>query len=140
VLQNGRAICFMHPVFTHYHANAPLWVKRVVITAVRQLLPEPLLVLGAPSSTIAAVNQQAAEKRWVLHLLHYIPERRGADFDVIEDVIPIADVKVRLRTEKAVKRVVRAPQGEPLGHRQEGVYAAFTLPKLEGHQMIALEF
>lgn len=140
VLQNGRAIYFMHPVFTQYHQNAPLWVKRVVINAVRQLLPEPVLVLGAPSSTIAALNQQNAENRWVLHLLHYIPERRGTDFDVIEDVIPIADVRVRVRTEKAVKRVVRAPQGDPLEHRQEGMYTAFTLPRLEGHQMIAVEF
>jgi hypothetical protein len=140
IVQNGRCIYFMHPVFTQYQANAPLWVKRLVVNAIRRLLPEPLIVLGAPSSTIATLNQQPAENRWVLHLLHYIPERRGTDFDVIEDIIPVADLKVRVRTEKPVKQVLRVPQREPLEFQQDGVYAAFTLPKLEGHQMIALQF
>jgi len=140
VLQNGRAIYFMHPVFTQYHTNAPLWVKRLVMNAIRRLLPEPLVELGAPSSTIVTLNRQEAENRWVLHLLHYIPERRGVAFDVIEDVIPIFDVRLRVRTAKPVKQVRTAPEGQPLAFRQEGPYVAFTLPKLLGHQMIAIEF
>lgn len=140
VLQNGRAIYFMHPVFSQYHANAPLWVKRLVVNAIRRLLPEPLVEVAAPSSTIAALNRQDAQNRWVLHLLHYIPERRGTAFDVIEDVIPIANVRLRVRTPKPPRRLLTAPQGQPLDFRQEGAHTAFTLPQLEGHQMIALEF
>ena len=139
-LQNGRAIYFMHPVFTQYQANAPLWVKRLVANAIRRLLPEPLVEHSGPSSAIATLNQQTAENRWVLHLLHYIPERRGAAFDVIEDVIPLADIRVRVRTGKPVKQVRAVPQGQSLEFRQEGAYAAVTLPKLLGHQMIAFEF
>lgn len=74
----------------------------------------------------------------MLHLLHYIPERRGTAFDVIEDIIPLADVAVRVRTGKAVKQVRAVPQGQDLPFRQEGPYVAFTLPRLVGHQMIAI--
>jgi hypothetical protein len=138
VVQNGRSIYFMHPVFSQYQTNAPLWVKRLVVNAIRRLLPEPAVELGAPSSTIAALNQQAAEKRLVLHLLHYIPERRGTAFDVIEDVIPVADVRVRVRTGAAARRVLSVPQGQSIDFRQEGAYVAFVLPKLVGHQMIEI--
>jgi hypothetical protein len=110
------------------------------VNAIRRLLPEPLVDIVAPSSTIATLNQQAAENRWVLHLLHYIPERRGAAFDVIEDVIPIADIRVRVRTGKAVRQVRAVPQDQALEFRQEGAYASLVLPKLVGHQMLAFEF
>jgi hypothetical protein len=139
VLQNGRTIYFMHPVFTQYQTNAALWVKRLVANAIQRLLSEPLVKLDAPSSTIATLSEQASEKRWVLHLLHYIPERRGTAFDVIEDVIPLADIKVRVRTDKPIRQVLAVPQGQALKFQQEGAYVAFTLPRLMGHQMISLE-
>lgn len=110
------------------------------MNAIRRPLPEPLVEHTGPSSTIATLSQQAAENRWVLHLLHYIPERRGSAFDVIEDVIPLADLRVRVRTGKPAKQVRAVPQGQPLEYRQDGAYVAFALPKLAGHQMVALEF
>jgi len=140
VVQKGRCIYFMHPVFTQYHANAPLWVKRLVRNALGRLLAEPLVQMKAPSSTIAALSSQPAQNRWVLHLLHYIPERRGTAFDVIEDVIPLADLALKVRTGRAVKAVRTVPQGGELVARQEGAYTVFTLPKLLGHQMIELSF
>ncbi len=140
VLRRGRAIYFMHPVFTQYQGNAPRWVKRLVVNAVRMLLPEPLVRLEAPSSALVSINEQPRENRWVVHLLHYIPERRGREFDVIEDVIPLHDVKVSLRTPRPVKEVAAVPQGQPLRFTTSAGRIEFVLPKLEGHQMIAVRF
>jgi len=139
VVRNGRCIYFMHPVFAQYQTNAALWVKKLVSNAMRQLLAEPLVEMTAPSSTIVALNEQPKENRWVVHLLHYIPERRGTAFDVIEDVIPVADVKLRVKTPRAAKSVVCVPENKSLEFKQEGAYTAFTLPKLTGHQMISIE-
>jgi hypothetical protein len=110
-----------------------------VKNAIRSLLPQPALEINAPSSAIATLNQQPAENRWVLHLLHYIPERRGTAFDVIEDIIPLNDIAIRVRTVKPVKQVRTVPEGQVLPQRQEGPYVAFTLPRLAGHQMIAID-
>ncbi len=140
VTRNGKVIYFMHPVFAQYQMNAPKWVKTLVVNAIRQLLPEPVLEIKAPSTTIAALSDQPASNRWVLHLLHYIPERRGTAFDVIQDVIPIHDVAVALRPGKRVKRVITAPEGQALNFSVDEMALRFTLPKLNGHQMIAIEF
>jgi hypothetical protein len=104
------------------------------------LLPQPLVRLDAPSTTLATINEQSAENRWVLHLLHYIPERRGQDFDIIEDVIPIFDVGVSVKVTGSVRSLVCVPDQVPLKFEQKGDHVEFILPKLEGHQMIALNF
>jgi hypothetical protein len=104
------------------------------------LLPERLLLHDGPSTLTATVNEQAAEKRWVVHLLHYIPERRCREIDTIEDVIPLHDVKVSVKVPRAVSSVKRVPGGEDLQHRQEGGRVHFLLPRLEGHQMVELAF
>ena len=138
IIRNGNAIYFMHPIFTQYQKNAPRWCKRLMLNAISLLLPEPLVKLEAPSTTIATLNEQPAKKRFVLHLLHYVPERRGKDFDVIEDVIPIYDVKASVKVPRAVKSVTLVPEKSPLKFKQKDGRVEFTLKKLEGHQMIEI--
>jgi len=140
VVRNGRSIYFMHPVFTQYNQNAPKWCKTLVLNALNMLLPDPLVRHDGPSTLTAAVNEQATEGRAVLHLLHYIPERRGQDFDVIEDIIPLYDVGLSVRPPREVARVVAVPQGEELAFERQGARVAFTVPVVRGHQMVALEY
>lgn len=85
------------------------------------------------------VNEQPDQNRWVLHLLHYIPERRGEDFDVIEDVIPLFDLRLSVRTFRRVKEVTRIPEGETLPFEQSDGRIELTLPELDGHQMLSLD-
>jgi len=140
IVQNGKVIYFAHPVFSQYCKNAPRWCKTLVLNALDLVLLDPLLRIEAPTTTLTAINEQPAENRWVLHLLHYIPERRGQDFDVIEDVIPIFNIKVSVKVPRKVKEVVCVPEQEPLDFKQQADRVKFTLPKLEGHQMITLMF
>ena len=137
-VRHGQAIHFAHPLFTQYARNAPRWCKQLVLDAIEQLLPEPLLRVSGPSTITTAVNEQAAEQRCVVHLLHYVPERRGQAFDVIEDVIPLRDVEVSLRVEGDVRSVVTAPEGETLGFVVKAGRVGFTLPELRGYQIVAV--
>ena len=140
VVQNGNVIYFSSPVFSQYYQNAPRWCKVMVLNALESLLPEPLIRLEAPSATIAAVNEQSVERRWVVHLLHYVPERRGQEFDIIEDVIPIYDVKVSVRIPEKVKRVEKVPHKKSVKFKTNGDRVDFMLDVLDGHQMLALSY
>jgi hypothetical protein len=139
IVRSGQAIYFAHPIFGQYAQNAPRWCKRLFLNAVELLLPEPLLHHDGPSSLFATLLEQPTERRWVVHMLHYIPERRGADFDVIEEAIPLHDVTVSVRAPEDVRRVVTAPEGAELPFQHVDRRITFTLPRLNGHQMIALE-
>ncbi|MEM2089158.1 MAG: beta-galactosidase trimerization domain-containing protein [Thermoproteota archaeon] len=140
IIRNGRAIYFIHPIFTQYYKNAPLWCKKLFLNALDMLLPEPLVRAEAPSTVLVTLNEQTVENRWVLHLLHYIPERRGQDFDIIEDLIPLFNLKISIRVPRKVKAVIRVPEEDPLDFEVKNNRVEFMLPKLEGHQMIALNF
>ncbi len=136
--RTGEVIYFAHPIFRQYNQNAPRWCKQLLLNALDMLMPDPVLRHGGPSSVLTAVNEQADENRWVVHLLHYVPERRGQDFDVIEDVLPLYDVDVSLRLPGPVAGVRCVPGGGTLAFKEAMGRLSFTVPKLEGHQMVEI--
>ena len=139
IVRSGSAIYFSSPIFTLYDRVAPLWCKRLFLNALEMFLPEPLVRHGGPSTLLLTLNEQAAQGRQVLHLLHYIPERRGTQFDVIEDVIPLFKVPVSVRVPGEVASVV-AVGGAPLPFAVEGDRINFTVPEVVGHQMVEINF
>jgi hypothetical protein len=140
IVRRGNSIYFAHPIFTQYNQNAPRWCKQLLLNALALLLPEPLVRHNGPSTIEVTLNEQAQENRWVLHALHYIPIRRGQDFDVIEDVIPLFNIAFSVRAEQVVKEVVAVPKMTPLAYEQKDGRVEFTVPEIVGHQMIALSF
>ena len=138
VVRNERAIYFSHPIFSQYQTKAPRWCRQLFLNALASLLPDPAVRVDAPTATIAALNRQPAEERLVLHLLHYVPERRGEASDIVEDVVPLYGVSVSLRVDAPVTSVALVPQGEALTFHQSEGRVTFTVPKVEGHQMVEI--
>lgn len=139
IVQNGRCVYFSNLVFTQYRGKAPLWCKRLVHNAALRLLGAPLVEHGGPSTLLAALNRQEKEGRWALHLLHYIPERRCEDLDVIEDVIDLHDLHLSVALPAPVRAVRCQPQRCALPFEMRDGRVRFTLPLLHGHQIIELE-
>jgi hypothetical protein len=139
VIKNGRAIYFANPIFSEYNAVAPRWEKQLFLNALDLLLPDPLVRHDGPTTLQVTVNEQPDENRWIVHLLHYIPERRSQEIDIIEDVIPLYHVKISIKL-PAIKVVLCVPEEELLPYEQKDGRVEFVLPQLVGHQMIALEW
>ncbi|HUI69261.1 MAG TPA: beta-galactosidase trimerization domain-containing protein [Spirochaetia bacterium] len=139
IIQKGRVIYFVHPVFEQYQISAPRWCKQLVANAIERLLPNPLVRHDGPSTLRLSLASQNAGSRLVLHCLHYIPERRCETIDVLEDVIPLRDVGVKIRTDKPVSAVRLAPSGTLLQFKAEGAGGvSFRVPSIEGHQMVEI--
>ena len=138
IVRRGRVIYFSSPLFTQYYHNAPQWCRTLFLNALDMLLPQPLVRHGGPSTLEVTLNEQSAQKRLVLHLLHYIPIRRSAQIDIIEDVIPLYDIPVSVRADRAIAAVKVAPEGDALEFDQVDGRVAFTVPRVNGHQMIEL--
>lgn len=140
VVKNQSTIYFSHPIFTIYDMRAPLWCKQLFLNALDILLPNPMLRHYGPSTLLTTLNEQSKEKRWILHLLHYIPERRSQTIDIIEDVIPLYNIKISINATEDVKNVMCVPENQSLEYEIKDDRVEFTLPKLEGHQMVSIEF
>ncbi len=140
IVRKGNTVYFAHPIFTLYNKNAPYWCKRLMLNAVELLLGEPLLRHNGPSTILATVNEQVGENRWVVHLLHYIPERRSQEIDILEDVIPLYDLEVSVRVSQPVKAVTCVPELVALPFERKDGRLSFVLPRLHGHQMVEITF
>lgn len=135
----GNVIYFAHPIFCGYRRQAVLWYKKLFLAALRLLLPDPLVTCDAPSSAQVTMLRQPDKQRTVVHLLHYIPERRGLEFDTIEDIIPLHDIVLSLKTALRPSRVYLAPSGEEIPFTHNKGYVHLQVPKVQGHQMVVTE-
>lgn len=141
VTRKGNAIYFAHPVFRLYRKNAAKWCKLMVKDALELLLPEKLVSHSGPSTVITAMNHQEKYNRDILHVLHYITEKRSEDIYTIEDVIPLYDIEFKIFTgEKHPTAVRLIPQLKPITFKQIGKYIIFRLDKVEGHSMVSIQY
>lgn len=138
-IRKGRIIYISHPLFTLYRKYSYLPYKLIVKHSLRLLLPQPQLVVeNAPSSCEVTLLEQEKEGREIVHLLFYVPERRGK-IDIIEDIVPLRDVLLKYRALQRPQRVYLAPDGKELAFRWEDNYAIFVVPEVRGHQMVVIE-
>ena len=135
----GNVIYFAHPILQGYRKKAVRWYKQMFLAALAQFLPDPLVVCQGPTSLQATVLRQAKPERTIVHLLHYIPERRGLEFDTIEEAIPLYNVSVSFKCSQQPKRVYLAPSEDALPFEYEDGYVRVIVPEVRGHQMIVAE-
>ncbi|NLF40718.1 beta-galactosidase [bacterium] len=138
VTRRGPAIHFAHPVFRIYHETSAPWVKQMVTNAIRSLLGTMLVTHNGPSTLRVHLNEQKAEKRFVLHLLHYVGTGLGGKRETMTDRIPLHDVECSLSVRAPVADVQLVPQNTPLAFHQRDGVLSFTVPHVHGRQMVAV--
>ncbi len=135
----GKVIYCAHPLFRMYRQHGYRAHRQVLAACLRRLLATPLVRFDGPTTAEVTVLRQARERRTVCHLLHYAPQRRADGLDVLEDVIPLHDRTLWLRTERPPARAYLAPQGTELEVRWEPPYARARIPEIEGRQLVVFE-
>ncbi|AIQ67665.1 alpha-amylase family protein [Paenibacillus graminis] len=140
MVENSNGIYIAWNVFEDYASKGSLIVKETVLLALNRLLPDKSLQTNLPAQGIVTLQEQKVEKRLVNHLLYASPVRRGENIEVIEDIIPLYDVQVSVRTEGRVQNVYLAPQMTPLNFSREEQIVHYTVPVLECHQMVVLDY
>ncbi len=134
---SGKCLTFAHPLFGLYFTYAPRWCKAMLQDALDRLLPNRLVRHDGPSSLLCVLGRDDDNHRHVLHLLHYVPERRGTAFDTIEDVLPLHDLHFDLGIAQ-VDKVRLVPEDVALDFTTEQGRVKFTLPRLNGRAVIEL--
>jgi hypothetical protein len=135
--QHGKIIYFAVPIFRNYARHGYAVYRQLVSNSIQRLMPGPLVKADLP--TTAQVTMTRQQGRHILHVLHYIPERRSPDLDVVEDVIPLNNVKLAARLAQRPSRAYLAPQKVNLPVEYRDGYAHVTVPVVVGHQMVVFE-
>lgn len=140
MVESKNGIYFAWNVFEDYATKGSLALKETVIYALDRLLSEKTLETSLPAQGVTTLMKQEKENRYVNHLLYATPVKRGESIEIIEDILPVYDVKVALRLPVKVKSVYLAPQMKDLEFKQEGNEVKYSVPKLECHQMVVIDY
>lgn len=127
-------------VFHDYAVKGSLILKEMVLHAIGRLLGNhSTMTTNLPAQGITTLQHQTVKDRYVNHLLYASPVRRGEAVEIIEDIIPIFGVDVRLQLKEEISRVYLAPQLEQLPYTQMEGTITYTVPEVNGHQMVVIE-
>jgi Hypothetical glycosyl hydrolase 6 len=139
IIQNGTIIYFAHNIDQIYYEFGARLHRDVFVNALRRVYKQPTLTAQMPSSARVSLLHQPLKSRYVVHLLYASPIKRGR-VHVIEDIIPLHDIKVTLRVPETINRIFTIPDGAEIGVlKDEGMYCV-NVPKLEMHKGIVFEY
>jgi Hypothetical glycosyl hydrolase 6/Beta-galactosidase trimerisation domain len=133
----GRVGYIPLPVFDSYANHGSLACRWLVDAILSQILPDPLIRLDAPAMTEATITRQGG--RTIVHILHYSPQRRTPSLDIVEDIVPLFDIKLSLKTPRKPTRVYLAPDKSPLEFQYANGRTETVIPRIEGHAMVIFE-
>ncbi len=94
-------------VFEDYAQYGSFHTKELVLHMIKKLLPEPTATASLPDRGVFTFTYQAAEKRYVAHLLFAHTTRRGNGVEVIEDIVSIHNVKMTAHIKEEPKNVYK---------------------------------
>ncbi len=135
-LRNGNVILFSHPLFSQYRSNAPFWVKKLVKNALDLLLPDRLVRHDGPSTLSIQLLDQPEKGRVCAHILSYVPVRKSASIDILEERTVVRDLTLRLGLPYEVTEARLVPEGMPLDFK-DGV---LTVPEVNGYAIVELNY
>jgi hypothetical protein len=135
---NGNVAHFSHRIFSGYGDKASVELRTVFSNVLDNYLSRPLFKSDdLPSFARAFVTEQPGRK--MVHLLSYVPEKRGHT-EMIEEPIELHNVKISLRNDGArPKRVYLAPEKKSLPFKQVDDYIEVTVPKCKGYSLVVFE-
>lgn len=125
-------------IFADYAQSGELHLKQMAIFALDRLLDSAkTLKTNLPAQGIVTLMKQS--DRLICHLLYASPVKRGNGIEVIEDIVPIYNVELTIKTDKKINKVYLAPQKEDIDFTYENGYISVKLDKIECHQMVVFE-
>ncbi len=139
VTMHGSVVQISHPIFTSYYKYGPIPMRQLLANVLAAQLPSPMV--KAPTlPSFARVTVTSQTHRRMVHVLAYVPERRGASTDMIEEPVTLQEITVALRLDgRSPRRVYLAPTMERLPFTIDVGYIITTLPVVAGYAMVVFD-
>jgi hypothetical protein len=141
VTQHGKVIYCHGPLFDAYRRHAVPAYRDLIGALLDRLAPDRIFTSPNLPTTaeISLLRQPDQGRRTVLHLIHAVPQRRGFTIDIVEDVLPLSDVRAGVRLDRPPTKITLAPSGDELPFETTEGVTWVTIPRVEGHQVVVFE-
>ena len=137
-VKTDAGVLFAHPMFSQYRDNAPRWVKLLIANAIDMLMPRPLVRHDGPSTLRVSLLDQPDKQRTCVHVLSYVPVRKSATIDIIEERTQAHDVALTLNIPRNFTHARLVPENVELNIVRTETGAQIKLPCIDGYAIVEL--
>jgi hypothetical protein len=138
---NGNIAYIGWDIFTAYATHGHLCFKELFTYAVKKLLGnEQTVIAEMPDRGVVTYTRQQKENRNILHLLFAHTTVRGTNTEVIEDTVPLYNVKCSVRCDKRPSKITLVPENKSLEFEFVDDRAEFIVPKVDIHRMVEIAY
>jgi hypothetical protein len=130
--KRGRCAYISVPIEEEFRSNHYYWLRSIYANALRQVLPNPLLMVQGPTSLRVSLMEKGGKR--ILHLIDYQREDTG----VVEEFRETGDVQVRIRCPSPA-HITIYPSEEDVGWGEENGYVKFRVPSFKFHVIAVIE-
>ena len=140
VVIKGNVAYVSWSIFSAYGELGHLCFKEIFADTVKRLMGDTATVkVSLPDKAVMTLTRQEAEKRSILHLLFAHTTVRGRNTEVIEDTVPLYNVKCEVKRDAEPSKVYLAPEKEEIPFTYENGRVLFTVPVVDIHAMAVIE-
>ena len=129
-----------HPLASDYNKFGSLYHREYFLKALKLIYKGGAMkVSGIGSQGRCTVIRQQDKNRYCINMTYAVSVKRG-EAEIIEDIMPIYNVKAELDVKESIKRVYCGLTGEEIPFERCGSKIRFTVPELLCHTSIVLEY
>lgn len=139
VSQKGNIVYSALPLPRLYHKYGSIYYKRYILEALRLLKPQLKLRTDIYSQGRCRMIKQSEKNRYCINMTYAAPVKRGCA-EIIEDIVPIYDIPFTVAVEETVKSIYLPLKDTYLDFSTEDGAVRFTLPKLNCHETVVLNY
>ncbi|MBQ6876625.1 MAG: hypothetical protein IJN46_10405 [Lachnospiraceae bacterium] len=140
IAKSGSVVYLSHPLSKQYFEYGSLYHRNYFMRALNLVYGGALLkVSGLGSQGRCTMIHQPREHRYCINAIYASPIRRGKA-EIIEDILPINDIRFEIKIEQRVKNVHLPLTGEKLEFCETNGRVVFILPKLHCHTTVVIEY
>ena len=137
ITQGKDGIYISAHIFADYKRTGNMTDKLLIVPLLDSLLGERIVKTNLPSQ--AKMGMVKTEDGDVVHLAFANTIKRGQGIEIIEDIVPLVDVKMDVKVEGTVKNVCLLPDKKPIAFTKNGDRIAFTIDKFRVHTAVLIE-
>lgn len=138
-VRSGNVVYLAHQLGAMYARRGARLHRQYFLNALDLIHRRPNFVVEMPSAGRATFIHQPEHSRYVAHLL-YGPALKRGDCLVIDDLPPLRNVPITIRTSQKIAHAKLVPSGQKLKlTRTRGAWQV-TVPEFSCHQAVVFEY
>lgn len=139
IVKKGNVIYLSHSLPKQYYTYGSVFHKYYFMFALNKIYREFLHIEGLGAEGRCTVICQPEKSRYCMNVVYASPVRREIA-EIIEDIMPVYDIMVQMKTDKIITNVYMPLSQQELAFEQKDGEVSFAIPKLECHTTVVMEY